>query len=43
MDEGVHCFYDVVSSAGCQLAQCIGVQPLEIVQQLIAVLALEVP
>ena len=43
MDEGVHCFYDVVSSAGCQLAQGIGVQPLEIVQQLIAVLALEVP
>ena len=43
MNEGVHCLYDVVSSAGCQLAQGISVQPLEVVQQLIAVLALEVP
>ena len=42
MNEGVHRFYDVISSAGCQLAQGVGVQALEIVQQLVAVLALEV-
>ena len=41
MDECVHGLYDVISSAGSQLAQGLGVQALQVVQQLIAVVALE--
>ena len=41
MDECVHCLYDVISSAGSQLAQGLGIQALQVVQQLIAVVALE--
>ena len=41
MNESIHCFYDVISSTGCQLAQGMSIKPLEIVQQLIAVVALE--
>lgn len=43
MNEGVHGFDYVITSACCQLAQSVDIQALQIIQQLIAVLALEMP
>lgn len=41
MDECIHRLYDVISGAGSQLAQGLGIQALQVVQQLVAVVALK--